>query len=106
MTQERIKIDPGLLVAMRALNMYTQVLSTSSIVNMTPARSIFDKQILPILTYGCVLWGSNKQTNYLTITSKLKWDTHRVRQLVDQSCKKLIKLDWLKDITEKNKYRG
>ncbi len=44
----------------RLANMCLQAISTTGTVNAKVALKLFDTQILPILTYGCPVWGHQK----------------------------------------------
>ncbi len=41
----------------RAANMCKQAFATTGNVNVKLALTIFDRQIIPVLTYGCAIWG-------------------------------------------------
>ena len=45
--------------------MLKQALCTRKNVNVKLATSIFDKQILPIISYGCSAWALPQTTNYM-----------------------------------------
>jgi hypothetical protein len=51
--------------ANRALFLYKQALKTTGKVNTILTMNIFNKQITPILTYGCPIWGLPTTTNYI-----------------------------------------
>ncbi len=57
--------------AQKAINMCKQVLTTNGNVSCSLSMKIFDKQLLPILTYGSIIWGipaSNKSLHSDNIT--------------------------------------
>ena len=68
-------IDDRIIKATRAMNMLQGALSTTRNVSVDIATSLFDKQVLPILTYGSIYWGNCRVYNkfYLNnIPSKFK----------------------------------
>ena len=53
-------VEDRILKANRAIYMVKQALSTDANINCSLTMNIFQKQILPILTYGCAIWGLPK----------------------------------------------
>ena len=60
-------IDDRLLKANRAIYVLKQALSTTRNVNVKLARSLFNKQIELIISYGCVNWSLPKASLYTHI---------------------------------------
>jgi hypothetical protein len=65
-----------------------QALSTTGNNDVKLALSLYDRQILPILTYGCVIWGVPNRTNHLYIehikaTNKI---TDHIQSVISQLC--------------------
>ena len=60
-------IDDRMNKAKRAIFMLKRALSTSHNVSVKLAMSIFDKQIAPILLYGCPLWGVTESSYHVKI---------------------------------------
>ena len=85
--------------ATRALFMYKQALKTTGNVNTRLTMSIFDKQIIPVLTYGCPIWGLPSTTNYLTITGTN--DTRHARQLINTICGRSIATTWIRNTSSR-----
>jgi hypothetical protein len=85
--------------AMRAANMCRQAIATTGNVSAVLALSIFDKQIQPILTYGCPIWGLPYQfTNYIYLDNLPLGETQvaRARTLVRDICKNNVKIDFIR----------
>ena len=61
-------VEDRILKANRAIYMVKQALSTDANINCSLTMNIFQKQILPILTYGCAIWGLPKENNYIYLT--------------------------------------
>ena len=57
-------IEDRVSKAERAICMLRQVLASDGNVSIKLALSLFDKQISPILLYGCSIWGIQSCTNY------------------------------------------
>ena len=53
----KYSIDDRVEKASRAVNMIQGALSTCGNVNVEVAISLFNKQIMPVLTYGSNIWG-------------------------------------------------
>ena len=51
----------------RVYNLVLQAFRTAGNVNVSLAMSIFDKQIVPILLYGCAIWSPPNTQNYLYV---------------------------------------
>jgi hypothetical protein len=82
--------------AMRAVNMCRQAITTTGNVSTVLALSIFDKQIQPILTYGCPIWGLPHQfTNHIYLDNLPPGETNTVqaRTIVRDICKNNVKID-------------
>jgi len=72
----------------RALYALKRALSTSSNVSVKLAMSLYDKQISPILLYGCPVWGSPPCTNYIYIDDVPEnVSPHAALKSLDDSCK-------------------
>ncbi len=59
--------------------------------------SIFDKQITPILTYGCPIWGLPNTTNYITIVGTCI--PQQGRDLINMIVGETIKTMWVRNTT-------
>ena len=55
--------------ASRAVNMIQGALSTQGNINVNVALSLFNKQIIPILTYGSTFWGASECYNKLYLNN-------------------------------------
>ncbi len=53
--------------ALTAINMCKQAFSTIGNVNTRVAMTAFDHQIMPILTYGCPIWGVPKANKWIKV---------------------------------------
>ena len=53
--------------ARKALIMIKQVLSTAGNVSVKLAKTLFESKIEPILTYGSIIWATEKSTNTVTV---------------------------------------
>jgi hypothetical protein len=62
-------ISDRLAKSRRAMAVVRQALSTTGNVSVPLSVSLFKKQIVPILTYGCPLWSLPKETNYVRVIS-------------------------------------
>ena len=62
-----IAIKDRMAKASRAMYILRQALCTVKNVNTKLATSLFDKQILPILSYGCSVWSLPHTNNYMYI---------------------------------------
>jgi len=72
----------------RALYSLKKALSTSSNVSVKLSMSLYDKQISPILLYGCPVWGSPSCTNYIYIDDVPEnVSPHAALRSLDDKCK-------------------
>ena len=64
------------------------------------ALSIFDKQVLPILTYGSAVWGVPSFTNHLYVDNIPidKSTTAAIRTFINEVTKKHTKLEWVRKV--------
>ena len=62
-----IAIKDRMAKASRAMYILRQALCTVKNVNTKLATSLFDKQILPMLSYGCSVWSLPHTNNYMYI---------------------------------------
>ena len=60
-------LNDRILKAKRVANMLLQALKTNKNVSTSLAMCIFDKQIAPILLYGCPIWGLPKSHNLIYV---------------------------------------
>ena len=60
-------INDRIMKSNRVYNLVLQAFRTSGNVNVSLAMSIFDKQIIPILLYGCAIWSPPNTQNYIYI---------------------------------------
>ena len=66
--------------ANRALFMLKSAMSTSSgVIDIGLIMKLFDRQITPILTYGCVIWGLQRTYNYLYMENVIDDDVKNTR---------------------------
>ena len=64
----KYNIEERITKASRAVNMLKGALSSTGNISVDVALSLFDKQILPILTYGSTSWGISKPNDKLYIS--------------------------------------
>jgi potassium voltage-gated channel Eag-related subfamily H protein 8 len=88
-------IKGRILKASRAASMCRQAQFTTGNVDVRLALSIFEKQILPILSYGCPIWGMPNFTNtiYLDELPDNVQATAHARELVRNVCQSNVKID-------------
>ena len=84
----------------RALFLIRQALKTTGNVNTSLALSIFDKQIMPILTYGCPLWGLPNTTNYILMTGTDQ--PNMGRDIINTVTSKIVKTTWIRNTSSIN----
>ncbi len=89
--------------------MIKQALATNENVSCSLSMAIFDKQILPILTYGCVIWGlppSNNCLNLSHLPDNLTDIGAYCRDYVKVICKKEVQLDLVKNTTRPHTHQS
>ena len=90
-------IQSRICKANRAIFVYKQALKTTGNINTRLSMSIFEKQIVPILTYGCPLWSLPNTTNYIILTG-----TNNIQQgkeYIYNITGKNIRYSWVRDTT-------
>ncbi len=79
--------------ANRAANMCEQALRTTGNVSAAVSLKILDHQILPVLTYGCCIWGAPRANRTVLVTnipaSIINLSRH-VRDYINTKCQKEI----------------
>ena len=83
-----------ILKANRALYIIRQAFATSGCVSPSVVNSLFDAQVVSILLYGSVIWGSPNGTNFLYLNQvDEKYDLKRIKLLFGEmkilSCKRV-----------------
>ncbi len=66
----------------RAAFMLHKALSVGHNVSVKLAMTLFDKQLSPILLYGCSLWGIPDQMHYLKIKCDVLMDVDNIRKAI------------------------
>ncbi len=66
----------------RAAFVLHKALSVGQNVSVQLAMTLFEKQLSPILLYGCSLWGIPDRMNYLKIKSDILMDVDNIRKAV------------------------
>ena len=64
----KYSIDDRIKKASRAMNMLQGALSTNGNINVDIAITLFEKQIIPILTYGSIYWGMSDCFNKIYVS--------------------------------------
>ncbi len=63
----------------RAAFMLQKALSVGQNVSVKLAMTLFEKQLSPILLYGCSIWGIPDRVNYIKIKSQTPFETQNIR---------------------------
>ena len=75
--------------ARKAIGMIKKLLSIIGNVSVKLAKKLFKSKIEPILTYGCIIWATEKSTNTVLVTGTKITNQDNVRNIVSSLFKEL-----------------